>query len=65
MASRLVLLIFLLSLILTPFAGLAPLMILGLILGVFSIGESIFRILFSEPDRALTHQEVEVRDDLH
>lgn len=58
MVNRLVLLIFLLSLVLTPFAGLAPLMLLGLILGVFSIGESIVHILFSDNSLELKSQEV-------
>lgn len=58
MVNRLVLLIFLLSLVLTPFAGLAPLMLLGLILGVFSIGESLVHILFSENSLELKSQEV-------
>lgn len=47
--SRIVLLILLFSLILTPFAGLAPLMLLGAIAIGFSIVESIIGIFFSHP----------------
>lgn len=57
MVSRIVVMIFLLSLILTPFAGLAPLMFLGLILGVFSIAESIVHIIFPEPILVARKQE--------
>ena len=57
MVSRIVTTMFLLSLILTPFAGLAPLMLLGLILGLFSIAESIIRIIWPEPTLVPKKQE--------
>ena len=47
--SRIILLILLFSLILTPFAGLAPLMLLGAIAIGFSIVESIIGLFVPSP----------------
>ncbi|HIK31566.1 MAG TPA: hypothetical protein IGS17_06495 [Oscillatoriales cyanobacterium M59_W2019_021] len=47
--SRIILLILLFSLILTPFAGLAPLMLLGAIAIGFSIVESIIGLFVASP----------------
>ncbi|MGB3238243.1 MAG: hypothetical protein WBB29_08100 [Geitlerinemataceae cyanobacterium] len=57
MVSRIVLLTLFLSLMLAPFAGLAPLMLLGLILGVFSIVESIVHIIWTTPTLVAKDQE--------
>lgn len=53
--SRIILLILLFSLILTPFAGLAPLMLLGAIAIGFSIVESIIGLFV--PSSALVTEE--------
>jgi thiamine transporter ThiT len=62
MVSKIVVTIFLLSLIVAPFAGLAPLMFVGLILGIFSIAESIVYIIW--PGQIVVAKERETQNTL-